>query len=104
MFASTKAEMVCNGVLPIDQLREYSGPSALVCQRIPVFYLEWKYGIKLPEPDEGEDADRPPTSAELLCAYAAVRGFRKAVQGNPDESRAARIILKDYVRVRTDTI
>jgi large subunit GTPase 1 len=98
MFATTKAEMVCNGVLPIDQLREYSGPSTLVCQRIPRFYLEWRYGISLPRPDESEQEGRPPTSAELLCTYAAMRGFRKAGQGNPDESRAARIILKDYVK------
>lgn len=99
MFATTKAEMVCNGVLPIDQLREYSGPATLVAQRIPRVYLEWRYGVSLPKPDEGEMADRAPTSSELLCAYAAMRGFRKAGQGNPDESRAARVILKDYVKV-----
>ena len=34
-FATTKGELVCAGVLPIDQLREYTGPAALVAQRIP---------------------------------------------------------------------
>jgi len=32
-----------------------------------------------------------------LKAYAIARGFTKSSQGNPDESRAARYILKDYV-------
>ena len=31
-FASTKAELVCNGILPIDQLREWTGPAELICQ------------------------------------------------------------------------
>lgn len=36
-----------------------------------------------------------PFSPHLLSLV--VRGFRKAGQGNPDESRASRYILKDYV-------
>src|SRR4051794_3614173 len=31
-FSTTKADQVCNGVLPIDQLREFTGPVALVTQ------------------------------------------------------------------------
>lgn len=96
-FATTKADMVVNGVLPIDQLREYTGPSALVAQRIPKYFLESLYGIHLPDPREGEDPNRPPTASELTGAYAIARGFRTAGQGNPHESRAARFILKDYV-------
>jgi large subunit GTPase 1 len=70
-FATTKAEMVVNGVLPIDQLREFTGPAALVTQRIPRYYLEWIYGITMPLPGEGEDPNRPPTATELLAAYAS---------------------------------
>ena len=29
-FVSTKAEMVCSGILPIDQMRDYLGPVSLV--------------------------------------------------------------------------
>ncbi|EAU30513.1 hypothetical protein ATEG_09376 [Aspergillus terreus NIH2624] len=39
-FATTKAELVCSGVLPIDQQREFLGPSGLVAQRIPKHFLE----------------------------------------------------------------
>nr|KAJ3419472.1 hypothetical protein HK105_006910 [Polyrhizophydium stewartii] len=97
-FATTKAEMVCNGVLPIDQLREYVGPASLVCQRIPKYYLEAVYGITIKTRNiEGDLVDRTPTSEELLSAYAIARGFAKSSQGNPDEARAARYVLKDYV-------
>ena len=37
-FAATKAEMVCNGILPIDQLKDPFGPSALV--RDPSFAID----------------------------------------------------------------
>ncbi len=70
-FATTKADMVVNGVLPIDQMREVTGPGTLVAKRIPRFYLEWIYGITLPLPEENEDPNRPPTASELLIAYAS---------------------------------
>jgi large subunit GTPase 1 len=97
-FATTKADMVVNGVLPIDQLREVQGPAGLVAQRIPKYYLEAIYGINIKTRNvEGELVCRTPTASEFLCAYAIARGYTKASQGNPDESRAARYILKDYV-------
>ncbi|EGG19521.1 GTPase [Cavenderia fasciculata] len=45
---------------------------------------------------EHELQDRPPTAAELLSAHAQMRGFR-TVHGVPDQSRSARIVLKDLV-------
>ncbi|KAJ1917520.1 hypothetical protein H4219_003153 [Mycoemilia scoparia] len=96
-FATTKADMVCNGVLPIDQLREYTGPAELVAQRIPKFVLESTYGIKIHTKPEEEGGTGVPTSEEFLVSYAAARGLTKSGQGNPDEARAARYILKDYV-------
>ncbi|GJC93642.1 ribosome biogenesis GTPase [Colletotrichum higginsianum] len=38
-----------------------------------------------------------PENAELLRAYARARGFTTQGLGQPDESRASRYILKDYV-------
>ncbi|CAI2165360.1 1326_t:CDS:10 [Funneliformis geosporum] len=96
-FATTNADMVCNGVLPIDQLRECTGPAALVAQRIPKSVLEAMYGIKIRIQETEEGGNSIPTAEELLVAFAIARGFTKSGHGNPDESRAARYILKDYV-------
>ena len=121
-FAATKAEMVCNGILPIDQLKDPFGPSALVAQRIPRKLVEAIYGIKIIQPAEGDDPNRKPTAAELLGSYASeffffsfflsfffsiasgfivMRGYMRSGFGGPDEQRAARAILKDYVNVST---
>ncbi|GCC23180.1 hypothetical protein chiPu_0001573 [Chiloscyllium punctatum] len=72
-FVSTKAEM-----------------------HIPRHVLEATYGINIIRPREDEDPNRLPTSEELLTAYGYMRGFMTA-HGQPDQPRAARYILKDYV-------
>jgi hypothetical protein len=77
-------------------MRDYISPVSLVAQRIPRIVLEDTYGIILPMPAEHEDQARKPTASELLSTYAAMRGFRTS-HGAPDESRAARIVLKNYV-------
>ncbi|KAL8693151.1 MAG: hypothetical protein Q9218_001971 [Villophora microphyllina] len=96
-FATTKAELVCNGILPIDQLREFTGPAGLVAQRIPQAFFEALYGVKVRTRPLEEGGTGIPTGEEILVAYAVARGFAKTGQGQPDESRAARYILKDYV-------
>ncbi|KAI5806530.1 hypothetical protein DFH27DRAFT_347670 [Peziza echinospora] len=96
-FATTKAELVCNGILPIDQLREFTGPAGLVARRIPQNFLEAVYGIKIEVRPHEEGGTGLPTAEELLMAYARARGFNKTGLGEPDEARAARYILKDYV-------
>ena len=35
----------------------------------------------------------------ILIFLIVNRGFTKSVQGNPDEARAARYVLKDYTSV-----
>ncbi|KAI9760205.1 MAG: hypothetical protein M4579_001821 [Chaenotheca gracillima] len=97
-FATTKAELVCNGILPIDQLREFLGPVGLVAQRIPQAFLEALYGNRIHTRPLEEGGTGMPTAEEILIAYAVARGFAKTGQGQPDESRAARYILKDYVK------
>ncbi|KAJ0064972.1 hypothetical protein NL108_000935, partial [Boleophthalmus pectinirostris] len=89
-FVSTKAEMICSGILPIDQMRDH------VPATIPRHVLEGTYGINIIQPREDEDPDRPPTSEELLTAYGYMRGFMTS-HGQPDQPRSARYILKDYV-------
>ncbi|XP_074860326.1 large subunit GTPase 1 homolog isoform X2 [Carettochelys insculpta] len=95
-FVSTKAEMICSGILPIDQMRDHVPPISLICQHIPRHVLEATYGINIIRPREDEEPDRQPTSEELLTAYGYMRGFMTA-HGQPDQPRSARYVLKDYV-------
>lgn len=97
-FAYSNGELVCNGVLPIDQLREHIPPVSLVCQRVPKFYLEAVYGIHIPMQSKNDGGNGIyPTARELLNAYARARGYMTQGFGSADESRASRYILKDYV-------
>ncbi|KAL4788056.1 hypothetical protein BJX76DRAFT_317001 [Aspergillus varians] len=96
-FASTKAELVVNGILPIDQQREFTGPAGLVAKRIPKHFLENVYGVKINTRPLEEGGTGIPTAHDLLRTYARARGFATTGQGQPDESRAARYVLKDYV-------
>ncbi|SCU96815.1 LAMI_0F07844g1_1 [Lachancea mirantina] len=96
-FAYNKGELVCNGVLPIDQMRDFIGPCTLVTERIPKFYLEAVYGLHIQMRSIEEGGEGVPTAQELLTAYARNRGFMTQGFGAADESRASRYILKDYV-------
>ena len=63
--------MVIDGVLPIDQMREYSAPAELVCQRIERDILEGTYGIRI-DVREVEDGGTGRVGWEdLLSAYAS---------------------------------
>lgn len=95
-FCFTKAEMILNGILPIDQMRDHVPAVNTLCTLIPRHVLEDTYGILITKPLEGEDPNRPPHSEELLLAYGYNRGFMTA-NGQPDQSRSARRLLKDFV-------
>lgn len=68
-FVCTKADMILNGILPIDQMRDHVPPVTLLGTLMPKYVLEDIYGIMLPIPVEGEDPDRSPTAEEILNAY-----------------------------------
>lgn len=70
-FATTKADLVCDGVLPIDQLREHTGPTALVVKRIPKEVLEATYGLQIKVKGEDEGGDGKVTAENFLIAYAS---------------------------------
>jgi large subunit GTPase 1 len=95
-FARSKAEMVAAGVIPIDRLTDVRAPVAVVAARVSRAQLEGAYGLRLRRPPAGEPADAPPSAAELLRALAASRGWSGA-SNLPDETRAGRRLLKDYV-------
>ncbi|XP_015113083.1 large subunit GTPase 1 homolog [Diachasma alloeum] len=95
-FVCTKAEMVLNGILPIDQLRDHVPSVTLLARLIPRHVLEDTYGIMIPKPIDGEDPERAPTAEELLNTYGYNRGFMTQ-NGQPDNPRSARYVLKDFV-------
>lgn len=71
-FVCTKAEMILNGILPIDQMRDHVPAITLLATLIPRHILEDLYGFMLPTPSEGEDSNRAPTAEELLNAYGCM--------------------------------
>lgn len=88
-FMSTRAEMTASGLLRIDEMKDYLGPVSVVARRIPREVLNHTYGLAL-------KGSLYTTAGEYLRAYAHVRGFYVTLQ-KPDESKAARLVLKDFV-------
>ncbi|KAE8037607.1 hypothetical protein FH972_010182 [Carpinus fangiana] len=95
-FSSSRYEMIASGVLPIDRMTEHREAVQIVADRVPRHVIEDVYNIKLPKPKPYEPQTRPPLASELLRTYCASRGY-VASSGLPDETRAARLILKDYI-------
>jgi large subunit GTPase 1 len=69
-FVFTKADLIINGILPIDQMRDHRPPVNIICSQIPKHILEDQFSIMVTKPLEGEDPNRPPTADEFLNAYA----------------------------------
>lgn len=95
-FSSSRYEMIASGVLPIDRMTEHREAVQVVANRVPRHVIEDVYKINLPKPKPYEPQSRPPLASELLRTYCASRGY-VASSGLPDETRAARQILKDYI-------
>jgi len=89
-IVSSKAAMILNGILPVDQLRDHVPAVQLLLQYIPTHVLEYTYGLVLPQEPEILGVE------QVLTAYAILRGFM-AIGGRTDQSRSARIMLKDFV-------
>jgi large subunit GTPase 1 len=70
-FASTKADLVLDGVLPIDQMREWTAPVDLLCHRIPKDVLEAMYGITIPVKKVEEGGSGLVTARGFLSVYAS---------------------------------
>ncbi|CAA6671228.1 unnamed protein product [Spirodela intermedia] len=95
-FSSSRYEMIASGVLPIDRMTEHREAVQVVANCVPRRTLEGIYKINLPKPKQYELQSKPPSAQELLRAYCSSRGYVIS-SGLPDETRAARQILKDYV-------
>lgn len=90
-FVSSKADMIVNGILSIDEMRDHVAPTNIICRMFPRSVFEAVYGINLKK-----DSDAPLDSEELLSSYGYARGFMTA-RGLPNQPRTARLILKDFV-------
>lgn len=95
-FSSSRYDMIASGVLPIDRMTEHRKAVQVVANRVPRHVIENVYKINLPRPKPYEPQSRPPLATELLRTYCASRGY-VASSGLPDETRAARQILKDFL-------
>ncbi|CAI9271140.1 unnamed protein product [Lactuca saligna] len=95
-FTSSRYEMIASGVLPIHRMTEHREAVQVVADRVPRHVIQAVYNITLPKPKPYEPENRPPLAAELLRSYCASRGY-VASSGLPDETKAARQILKDYI-------
>lgn len=80
--------MVCNGVIPIDKIKDYLGPMDLLASRIPKEVFEKLYHIKIEK--------ECPSGSEVLTTYAIHKGYWT---GNalPDMAKSSKYILKDFV-------
>ncbi|XP_049874571.1 large subunit GTPase 1 homolog [Pectinophora gossypiella] len=81
-------DLLLTAVLPIDQMRSHDAAMARLCQLVSKHTFEQKYGLLLPQ--EHTDVDYK----QILTAHAFNRGFMTAA-GQPDQSRSARLLLKD---------
>ncbi len=104
-FVATTADMVCAGVLPINQLRDHMAPVDLVCRRVPGPLLRSYYGLK-----GGGTTDKEVKKAvgqavvqsarEFLGDLCEARSYWTQGSGVADVNRAARMVLKEYVEGR----
>jgi len=69
-FATTKATMICDGVLPIDQMKEYTGPVTLLIKRIMKEVLEATYGLDIQVTSVEDGGDGVLRAEDLLSTYA----------------------------------
>lgn len=95
-FSSSRYEMIASGVLPVDRMTSHREAVQVVANHVPRRVFNSVYNIALPKPKAYELRSRPPFAAELLRSYCSSRGYVVA-SGLPDETKAARLILKDYI-------
>ena len=85
-FLTSKAEMLTNGVLAIDTLRDYLNPISIIIKNIPRKVLEMYYKIKLPDFY---------SATQFLQLLAISRGYLTG-RSLPDEARTSKLVLKAY--------
>ncbi|EPY26172.1 large subunit GTPase 1 [Strigomonas culicis] len=93
-FASTKEQMVTDGILPIDNATDVLAACGVVGRRIPRPLLEAQLNISLLAED---DMDESETLAERLLNTLARRRGYMASHDRPNRARAGKELLKAYM-------
>ena len=85
-FVNSNADLLTNGILPVDQATEFMSPVQLIGEQIGWEKLCNHYGYST--------VDLKFSNARsFLEKYALTRGFKTA-RGNPDVAKSAKVILK----------
>ena len=92
-LAASKAEMVCKGVLPINNISGFVDPISYMLDHCD--YLQLSNFYFLPNSMNGTTYWKP-TAQEVLQFFAASRGYT-AGSGIPDENKSSKIILRDLI-------
>ncbi|ESL05596.1 hypothetical protein TRSC58_06748 [Trypanosoma rangeli SC58] len=93
-FASTREQMVCDGILPIDTATDVLSAVNVLCHRIPCQVLQKQFNVSLRAEEDIDDSHS--LADRFLNAVARRRGYLGA-HDRPNRSRAARDVLKLYV-------
>lgn len=99
-IVSSKGEMICNGVLPLISLGEFLAPMKYLLSKVPVDLIVRMYKL----PIEGKNMDKSCKEADyikkartLLQIFAGTKGYLTGGSGIPDESKAARLVINDFI-------
>ena len=85
-FTSSKADMLVNGIYPIDTLSDIYNPIQIIINLIPSKILSDFYKIVLPDIYSAK---------QFLQIIAKKRGFYTG-NGLPEEAKTAKMVLRDY--------
>jgi large subunit GTPase 1 len=73
-FMRSTGEMLCAGILPVNQMRDYIEPATVIASRVQRHLLDATYGMTIERVlDFKDDPDRPPTPHEMLEAYCKLK-------------------------------
>lgn len=91
-FATSKAQMVAAGVIPIDKLVDLISPVLVILSKVGIQQFGGVYGLKMSE----EMGMSEKGAIEAISLLALSRGWTQA-SGRPDQTKAGRLIIKDFI-------
>jgi large subunit GTPase 1 len=96
---ATKAHLAINGTAPLDELRDFVAPARLVVQKVGAQAILDRYSVGADSVKDGTKrlaiGEKEDSTRSVLAALATARQHFLRL-GVPDETWAARRVLKDY--------